>query len=433
MQKIDHTQINNSRYSRLRRIGKVLLEFALGQGAVQCISVLIGLFLVRGLSIADYAMYGMAVGFQNTTSALMDLGFTSTIIPLVGDRFQERALVGRYVRAAKAHRDRAFWFMAPLAAAGFLFVTHRQGWSWPIQIGLLLSVQLALFSSGPASYYATPLILYRRLRAYYAPQSLSGICRLGIYILLKFLGALNAFTASVLNAINITVNGHLFRSQSQQSIEWPKADDRHTEKEIFNYILPASPAIILGAFHGQIALFLIGIFGNTVNIAQVAALNRLAQLFSVMMTFNVVVVEPYIARLQQDVLFPTYLKLIGFALLACTALTLFSFAAPGIFLWPLGPQYANLRHLIGWVILTACINYIAGLIWIMNRSRKWIFWRGSILEILLLAIMQIGFAVIFGVRTTRAAVMFNFATSFCYLFTHTYIAIYGFHKISAEM
>ena len=103
-------------------------------------------------------------------------------------------------------------------------------------------------------------------------------------------------------------------------------------------------------------------------------------------------------------------------------------AAPGFFLWLLGPKYSELRGLIGWVVLTACINYIAGLIWIMNRSRKWVFWRATIAEIALLLVVQIGFLVVFGVRSTRSAVMFNFASSFCYVIAHSYVAIYGFLK-----
>jgi hypothetical protein len=105
----------------------------------------------------------------------------------------------------------------------------------------------------------------------------------------------------------------------------------------------------------------------------------------------------------------------------------FNVAAPGFFLWLLGPKYSELRGLIG-VVLTACINYIAGLIWIMNRSRKWVFWRGTIAEIALLVVVHIGFVVVFGVGSTRNAVMFKFASSFCYVIAHSYVAIYGFLK-----
>jgi hypothetical protein len=64
----------------------------------------------------------------------------------------------------------------------------------------------------------------------------------------------------------------------------------------------------------------------------------------------------------------------------------------------------------------------------MNRSRKWVFWRGTVLEIALVLIIQIGFLVTVGVRTTCSAVFFNFASSFCYLFTHGYVALYGYSR-----
>jgi hypothetical protein len=231
-----------------------------------------------------------------------------------------------------------------------------------------------------------------------------------------------------MSALNATINGFLLKREGGKSIEWPESDDPALRKEIIKFILPALPAILLGAFHGQIALFLISIFGSTVNIAQVAALGRLGQIFYLMMTFNVVVVEPYVARLARPRLLLTYLRLITLACLGGALLVLLTFAFPEIFLWVIGPRYEQLRGLIGWVVMTACINYVAGLIWIMNRSRKWLFWRGSIAEISLLAAVQIGYLLIFGVRTTRAAVMFNFASSFCYVVAHSYVAVLGFNK-----
>jgi O-antigen/teichoic acid export membrane protein len=414
--------------TRTRRLLRLFASFFLGQGALQGINVVIGLLLVRCLSINAYAQFGLALGFQATTAILMDLGFASTIIPLIGERNPDRALVGKYVRGAKSLRDRTFWLISPGVAVVFLVITHKQKWEWPIQLALLASVLLALYSGGTVSYYSAPLFLYRRLREYYLPQTISGVCRLALYLLLNLAGALNSWTAAACSALNTTANGFFLKKKSSQYIEWPASDDPGIRKEIFRYVLPASPAIILGAFHGQIALFLISIFGGTVNIAQVAALGRLGQLFTVLMTFNVVIVEPYVARMQRDNLLFTYFKMIAVASLACTVLVLVTFAAPDIFLSLLGSKYQELRSLIGWVVLTACINYIAGLIWIMNRSRKWLFWRGTIAEIGILAVVQIGFLTIFGVRSTRSAVFFNFASSFCYVIAHSYVAFHGFRK-----
>jgi O-antigen/teichoic acid export membrane protein len=414
--------------SRIRKLLSVLASFVLGQAGLQAVSVLIGLFLVRSLSVNAYAQFGLALGFQGTASILMDLGFASTIIPLVGERAADRALVGKYVRAGKSLRDRAFLILSPVVTVAFLAITHKQRWGWPIQLGLLFSVLLALYSSSAASYYSVPLLLYRRLREFYVLQTASGACRLLVYVLLNAIGSLNSLTAAGMSALNATINGFLLKREGGKSIEWPESDDPALRKEIIKFILPALPAILLGAFHGQIALFLISIFGSTVNIAQVAALGRLGQIFYLLMTFNVVVVEPYVARLARPRLLLTYLRLITLACLGGALLVLLTFAFPEIFLWVIGPRYEQLRGLIGWVVMTACINYVAGLIWIMNRSRKWLFWRGSIAEISLLAAVQIGYLLIFGVRTTRAAVMFNFASSFCYVVAHSYVAVLGFNK-----
>ncbi len=412
--------------SRIRRLISVLTSFMLGQAGLQAVSVLTGLFLVRSLSVTAYAQYGLALGFQGTASILMDLGFASTIIPLVGERAADRALVGKYVRGGKALRDRAFLILSPAVAATFIVITHKQRWGWPIQLGLLASVLLALFSSSAASYYSVPLLLYRRLRAFYVLQTASAVFRLLIYVLLNAVGSLGSVTAAGISALNATINGSLLKRHGGKAMEWPEKDDPAIRKEIIAYILPALPAILLGAFYGQIALFLVSIFGSTVNIAQVAALGRLGQIFYLLMTFNVVIVEPYVARLAKSRLGLTYFRLIGAACIGGTLLSLLTFSFPGIFLWVIGPRYEQLRGLIGWVVMTACINYVAGLIWIMNRSRKWLFWRGSIAEISLLAVVQIGYLIIFGVRTTRAAVMFNFASSFCYVLAHSYVAILGF-------
>jgi O-antigen/teichoic acid export membrane protein len=418
----------NQPASRIRKLISVLASFVLGQAGLQAVSVLIGLFLVRSLSVNAYAQFGLALGFQATASILMDLGFASTIIPLVGERAADRVLVGKYVRAGKSLRDRAFLILSPVVTIVFLAITHKQRWGWPVQLGLLFSVLLALYSSSAASYYSVPLLLYRRLREFYVLQTASAACRLLLYVLLNAIGSLNSLTAAGLSALNATINGSLLKREGGKSIEWPESEDPALRKEIIKFILPALPAILLGAFHGQIALFLISIFGSTVNIAQVAALGRLGQIFYLLMTFNVMVVEPYVARLARPRLLLTYLRLITLACLGGALLVLLSFTFPALFLWVIGPRYEQLRGLIGWVVMTACVNYVAGLIWIMNRSRKWLFWRGSIVEISLVAVVQIGYLLIFGVRTTRDAVMFNFASSFCYVVAHSYVAVIGFNK-----
>src|ERR1700677_757948 len=66
------------------RILHIMTGFVFGQGMSQGIAILAGLYLVRKLSVEAYAQFGLATGFQTVFSVLMDLGFASTIVPLVG-------------------------------------------------------------------------------------------------------------------------------------------------------------------------------------------------------------------------------------------------------------------------------------------------------------------------------------------------------------
>jgi O-antigen/teichoic acid export membrane protein len=416
------------RRKRLQAAAKIVVHFFLGQGALQAVNILLGLFLVRILSVEAYAQFGLAYGFQMTVMNLMDLGFASTIIPLVGDRAGDRALVGRYIRSAKHLRDRAFIILAPPAGIAFLALMHKHHWDWHTQLLLLLSVLLSLYSAGKVSYYSAPYFLYGRLREFFVPQTLFGLLRLAACGLLQVLGELNAWTASALSALNISLSGSWLGKEGHNLIEWPATESPETERQIFRYVLPAAPAIIFSAFQSQISLFLISIFGHTASIAQVAALGKIGQLFAVLMSFNVMVVEPYIARLSRDRLLSTYLLFILIAALCCLPVALCAFVWPSTFLWLLGAKYEVLKSSVGWVVLGACINYLAGLIWIMNRARKWLFWSGTILEIVLLVGMQIAFIIFVGVSTTRQAVFFTFASSFCYIVAHSYVGIYGFLK-----
>src|ERR1700682_3361579 len=140
-----------TRRGRVHRIFRTVTGFFVGQGAVQGVSLLAALFLVRVLSIESYAQFGLAMAFQAVFFALMDLGFASTIIPLVGDRRDDRAVVGRYVRSAKHLRDTAFFVLAPCTALTFVVIMQKQHWGWSEQLLLLASVLLALYSGGKVS------------------------------------------------------------------------------------------------------------------------------------------------------------------------------------------------------------------------------------------------------------------------------------------
>lgn len=414
---------------RGRRILRVVTRFVIGQGMAQGLTVLASLFLVRQLSLQAYAQFSLAIGFQTMFSTLMDLGFAGTIVPMVGADKDDPALVGRYVRAAKHLRDRSFYILAPVAVIAFLAVVHKQHWPWRIQIALLASTLVALYAGGKSSYFSAVLFLHGELRSFYVPQVIAAIFKISMYVLLASTGTLNAWGAAAIGALGIVYTAERYAKTAKPLMDWPAHDDPTTDKKIIKYIMPAAPAIIFAAFQAQLTLFLISIFGGQpVYIAQVAALGRIGQLFAVLMTFNLIVVEPFVARINHRRLFPTFATLTGLACLGLAPVVYAAFAWPRVFLFLIGPKYSTLQGLTGWVILAAAISYVAGLMWMMNRSRKWVFWSGSLVEVGLLVTAQIGFLKVIGIHNTRDAVFLTLTASVCVLISHVYVAALGFWR-----
>jgi hypothetical protein len=414
--------------AKFRRILEILAGFFFGQGVLQGLNLMIGLYLVHALSVESYAQLGLALGFQQTIATLMDLGVAGTIIPLVGEQAHDKARVGKYVRAAKHLRDRIFFVLAPISAIAFLAIMSKHSWSYGAQAMLLVSVLLALYSSGPLSYYSAPLFLYGRLREFYLPQSLTAFARLVIYLALGALGYLNSSITALLGALNVTINAGILGKKSVAYFRWPETHDPATNREVIQYVLPAIPAVIFSAFQTQITLVLIGIFGQTTSIAQVAALSRISQLFLILTTFNIVVIEPRVAKLGRDRLLGMYIRLSSLACIFAAIVSWISFKFPQPFIWLLGSKYEGVSSVIGLSVMTACINYVTNLVWLMNRARKWLFWRGTLLEIALILSADMIFLLTRGVRTTRNAVLFALTSALCGLCVHVYITYYGFQQ-----
>ncbi len=69
----------------------------------------------------------------------------------------------------------------------------------------------------------------------------------------------------------------------------------------------------------------------------------------------------------------------------------------------------------------------------MNRSRRWVFWRGTVLEIVLTLASQVMFLAVHGVHTAADAVFFSLISCAGPLTTHTYIAVYGLARESTQL
>ena len=359
----------------MRSALRLVLTFLAGHGALQALNIITGLFLLRALSIEAYAQYGLAMAFQATAISLTNLGLTDTIIPLVGSRGKDLAVVDKYVRAAKALRTRLFLVVAPCCAAAFYAVVRSHHWSVTSFAVLLSSILTSLYLSVSVACWSAPLILNHRLSDYYLGDS-SQRQRCGLWSTSRqALAWASAGFAAAVGAISLLLNGALARQRAARFVDLAQPVDPATEREVLRCMLPMTPAAIFSSFQPQIALFLVSIFGQTLQIAQIAALSRIAQLFVALNMFNSLVLEPFVARVSADRIAAVYRRVLGAAVLLGALITSLTFAFPGVPLWLLGAKYEDLNSVIGWVVLASCMSTVANVVWVMNRARRWLFWR----------------------------------------------------------
>ncbi len=411
--------------SRLIRWKKPMVAFLLGQPSVQLLSLITGFCLIRWLTVDQFAMFGIALAFQATVNQLVDLGFTGSIVALAGSEGKNPNVLGGYVRSARYWRTKFQIVVLVGAAIAFWLITWHQPWPPLIKVLLFGSVALGVFFQG-WTMYGAPLLVNRSLQKYYSPKIQGAVLRFSFCAALYATGFLSAWAAALLSTLSLGYTGLCYRHSSRSYINEPEQSVPGYNVEMWRYLTPLMPGLVFGALQSQILIGLIAIFGSSQNIAEVTALGRVGQIFLMLGAFNAVFIEPYIASVSRSLLPRRYLQIFSAALCISVAVGIVGFAFPKPLLWLMGDKYSDLAQEIGWVVLTACLSYMGGVMWTMHSARKWVFWWGTAAYISVLVVTQIVCIATLDLSQTLSVVWFGVITSAVVLVVHAATAAYGF-------
>jgi O-antigen/teichoic acid export membrane protein len=344
----------------------------------------------------------------------------------VGDKVADGQRIGAYIRSAEHLRNRLLLFVTPLAAIAFSVIATRHRWPWMIQGLLFLSILTSLFFQGWASYYSTPFLIRQKLKDFYKPQVMGAVARLIVLYVLHSASFLTAWLCGWVLSSIVAAQGWFYRKRVKTFISIPPKSDFEKNKEILRYVLPTTPWVIFTALQGQVALLLVSLFGNVRNIAEVAALGRLGQLFVLLGVSNSIIVAPYFARVSRLNLVRRYAQFLSFAVGLSTLICATAFLLPRPFLWALGSRYGNLRLEIGWAVLSASVGYVCTLLMSIHNARKWIYWWWSVLHIVVLLLVQILCLSYIDLSSTLGAIQFSLICNVAAFMLLTAAGIYGF-------
>jgi len=203
---------------------------------------------------------------------------------------------------------------------------------------------------------------------------------------------------------------------------------KETKREMLRYLAPIMPSNIFNSFFGQIQIFIIAYFGSVNNIAEVGALGRLSQLFLLLSAFNMMIVEPAIAKTDHNSLFKKYIFIAIAALFISFFITWSAYSFPDIYLWVLGNKYSHLDKQLIWLIAAAGVNFLSTTIWTMSSARKWVFWWGTAFYITTVILCQLCGILTFNLATTTGVLQLSLLTAIGILIVQLSITIVGFQK-----
>ncbi len=412
--------------ARFLRWYKRLAVFFVGQGLTQVISLSTGLLLLRWLSVDSYAQYGVAFGFQCTVALLVDFGLCNSIVAMVGSRGADARVVGGYIRAGRAQRNRLLLLVVPVSAVAFHVVAKRQHWALATELLLFGGITANLFLLGLASFYSAPLLIHQRMRLLSKSQVLGATSRLGACWLAHLASSLDSVGTVWFGGLSAGIIAFLSKRASQPLFEEPEQADPAVCRELMRYITPLMPSVIYYAFQGQISVFIIGYFGHSKNVAEVAALGRLGQLFAIFGSVNTILVAPYIAKFERAHLLARYISLISGAAIVCAAIVGFALLFPGVLLSLLGPKYVHLRLEAVFTLIVSSIVYMSSMLFTLHSARKWVFWWEGITCCIIVSSVQICGVMRMDLSLTMGVIHLSMYSAVAALAVQAFTGVYGF-------
>ena len=351
---------------------KLLGKFISFELVIQAINMGSGILIVRTLQKEEYAYFVLANTMQSALNTLADSGIGSALSTIGGRVWQDQYRFGQLISTAMYLR-RYLALIAALIVMPILYFTLIQNGSSISYTLLLMSVILV-----EIYFYLDMgvLIVVPRLQSNVEFIQRSSLISSGIRILLligwNFSSNLSAFTGAIASAIASGIQNLMFWSYAKKNVDIKALVNQEDKVEILKIVKTIAPNTAFYCIQGQLTVWLISIFGNTQNIAEVGALGRLSVIFSLISSIMTNIVLPSFSRCQSyKTLVVKYKQIIFGYLFLSLFILLIAITCPKQLLLILGKSYSSLEKELFFSMVAATTGTVTGMLWSVNVSKGW--------------------------------------------------------------
>jgi len=407
-----------SLYARIRQVALVsgVETFGVAVGGIA------GLLIVNLLPKEQYAIYTFLLACISLMTGISDLGITHGVLPVVGQRANDR----HWVVGVCHQIFRWRWILLAVAAVLVvpygLYTARQHGW---LHQSLALSSMLALtvvLLTVRENFLHTVLLVLGHISSLNNAALLMHSVRFTL-VAAALLLPLGPWAVSALFLASALSLGVCVWRQRRAMAEHGVGDSRlRTEerelvdRETVRIVVPLVPSAIFYHVQGVITVLIVSIFGTADMLAEVGAFARLAMILIVLDRVSNMLLFPAIARAPAGpALVTRLLQVHGVYLALMLLIFLSTLVVPHYWMLLLGRQYeAQTPYL--WMAVGSFILMNAGSFafrTLTGRGTTTLQW----ITIPLTLVVQAAYAAWFGVDTLPLVLGFNLATcmvSFCW-------------------
>jgi O-antigen/teichoic acid export membrane protein len=417
--------INTAKAFILPKLHRIV-EFLISQGIITIGNMLYGFLCIRLLPMGEYAKFVVVFSIQASLMILLDVGISGTLVPLIGERIDDKRLIADYLASFRQVAHWLFAIAVPIIIVAYPQLVRNRHWNWQTVTAMVVIVLISAWFARVGSAYGAVLIIRRDRKRWYQAQmitSFGALALLGLFVLAHWL---SAFAAILINVARVIAIAAIYYSRARKLLGVRGVPSKEKRTAAIQLSLPAIPSVIYYALGGQISVFLITYFGRTSAVASIGALSRLGQIFALLTPINGILVEPYFARLPRQLLKSHYLMAVSGAGVCGAGVVILARIFPGLFLWVLGPKYSGLQTEVVLVMVLGVISLLGGVVATINGSRRFTYYSFVLTDNILTLILQALYIWRVDLSTVRAVLWFNIFTMLPSLVTGAITAFYGF-------
>ncbi len=407
---------------------RLLTKFVSVQVVVQLLGAASGILLVRALSAQEYAYFTIANSMLATISILADSGVSIGVTSIGGKVWQDRLRFGELINTALRLRRYLGLIAAAIVTPILVWLLVSNGAPKPYSAAITLAVLIALNYQLLTGVLGVVPRLHSEVSRVQKLDAMAAVMRLLLLVAAYFI-FLDTAVALFAGLVGLIAQYVFLKRWAADNIEPRAPINREDQSTILGIVKHQAPNAVFYCLQGQLTVWLISVFGNTANIAEVGALGRLGMIFAVVASVMSGIVLPGVARIQSaKLLRRRYFQIVvGFFLFGAFLLVI-SLLFPEELLWILGKKYAHLQKEIPLMMFGAALSAISGAMQSFNATRGWVkhYWINipcilalQTILIILLDMSNVRDVLLFGALSLLSGIILSAAITWAKLFRPT--------------